>query len=107
MKADHERAIGLLQPLKASYRKWNHITVDFVCGLLRTLNGHDTIWVIIDQLTNATHFILMRLNYSIDKLSELYIQKVAYLHAVPYPSYPTRTPYLLQIIGRAYRNIGH
>lgn len=28
--------------------KWEHVTMDFVCRLPRSNNGHEAIWVIVD-----------------------------------------------------------
>lgn len=51
VKASHERAGRLLQPLEVPSWKWDHITMDFICRLPKTLAGHDIIWVIVDRLT--------------------------------------------------------
>jgi hypothetical protein len=57
--------------------------MDFLVGLPRTLAGHDAIWVIVDRLTKAAHFIPIRVKYSLEKLTELYIQEIVRLHGVP------------------------
>nr|GFC32503.1 putative reverse transcriptase domain, ribonuclease H-like domain, aspartic peptidase domain protein [Tanacetum cinerariifolium] len=31
--------------------------MDFIIGLLRTLSGYDSIWVIVDRLTKSAHFL--------------------------------------------------
>src|SRR3954464_590101 len=66
--------------------------MDLVCGLPRTPGGHDTIWVVVDRLTKAAHFIPIRLNYPIDKLSDLYIREVVRLHGVPLSIVSDRDP---------------
>ena len=48
VKAEHQRLEGLLQPLPIPEWKWEHVTMDFVVGLPRSLKGHDAIWVIVD-----------------------------------------------------------
>lgn len=45
VKVDHEKASGLLQPLEVPNWKWDHLTMDFVCGLPKALEGHDRILV--------------------------------------------------------------
>ena len=57
--------------------------MDFVSGLPRTVKGHDSIWVIIDRMTKLTHFLLVRTTYTVDKVTEVYIQEIVRLHGVP------------------------
>ena len=57
--------------------------MDFVCGLPRSPKNHDAIWVVVDRLTKSTHFIPIRMHYSLDKLVELYINEIVRLHGVP------------------------
>ena len=57
--------------------------MDFVTGLPRTVEGYDTIWVIVDRLTKTAHFIPTKITYSLEKLAELYISNVVRLHGVP------------------------
>jgi transposase InsO family protein len=40
-------------------------------------------WVIVDRLTNVTHFIPVRTTYGGDKLAKLYIYNILKLHGVP------------------------
>ncbi|GJZ65509.1 putative reverse transcriptase domain-containing protein [Tanacetum coccineum] len=57
--------------------KWEGIAMDFndkVC--LATSSGHDTIWVIIDRLTNSAYFIPMREDYKMDRLARLYLNDI-------------------------------
>ncbi|TYH24555.1 hypothetical protein ES288_A03G101600v1 [Gossypium darwinii] len=57
--------------------------MDFVTGLPLTPKKKDVIWVVVDRLTKSAHFILVRTNYSLDKLVELYIDEIVRLHGVP------------------------
>ena len=51
VKVEHKRPTGLLQPLPIFEMKWENVTMDLVFGLPRSPRGHDTIWMIVDQLT--------------------------------------------------------
>ncbi len=57
--------------------------MDFVMGLPRTSKNHDAVWVIVDRLTNSAYFLLIRMDYSLDRLAKLYINEVVRLHGVP------------------------
>ncbi|GJX75856.1 putative reverse transcriptase domain-containing protein [Tanacetum coccineum] len=50
VKAEHQRPSGLLQQPEIPEWKWDKITMDFITKLPRSKNGHDTIWVIIDEI---------------------------------------------------------
>ncbi|KAJ9556187.1 hypothetical protein OSB04_010801 [Centaurea solstitialis] len=83
VKAEHQKPYGSLQPLDIPEWKWEHITMDFVTKLPRTLRGHDTIWVIVDRLTKSAHFLEMRETLPMDKLAKLYIKEIVRRHGVP------------------------
>jgi hypothetical protein len=65
VKADYMKSEGLLQPLSISEWKWDDISTDFIVGLPLTAHKFDSIWVIVDQLSKSTHFILIRTNYNV------------------------------------------
>ncbi|GJS81385.1 putative reverse transcriptase domain-containing protein [Tanacetum coccineum] len=49
---DIQRPSRLLVQPKIPEWKWDNITMDFVTKLPKTSQGYDTIWVIVDRLTN-------------------------------------------------------
>ncbi|GJT56253.1 putative reverse transcriptase domain-containing protein [Tanacetum coccineum] len=63
--------------------KWENITMDFVTKLPKTSTDQDTIWVIVDRLTKSTHFLPMRENDSMEKLTRQYLKEVVTRHGVP------------------------
>ena len=92
MKAEHQRPAGFLQPLSIPEWKWEHITMDFVTGLPRTLGGDNAIWVIVDPLTKSAHFLPMKVNFSMDRLASLYIKEIVRMHGVPASIVSDRDP---------------
>ncbi|GKE11593.1 putative reverse transcriptase domain-containing protein [Tanacetum coccineum] len=52
-------------------------------AMLRTSNGYDTVWVIVDRLTKSAHFLPMKENDSMDKLARLYLKEVVTRHGIP------------------------
>ena len=71
MKAEHQVPSGLLQPIRIPEWKWDRITMDFVVRLPLTRRKYDSIWVVVDRLAKSAHFLLVRTDYSLDKLTEL------------------------------------
>ncbi|CAL2257016.1 unnamed protein product [Prunus armeniaca] len=57
VKAEQQKPTAFMQPLPIPEWKWEHITMDFVFKLPRTLKGHDGILVIVDRLTKSAHFL--------------------------------------------------
>ena len=82
VKAEHQRPAGLLQPLPVSEWKWDHITMDFVSGLPRTNKGKNSVWVIVDRLTKAAHFLAVKTTDTMVTLSRLYSEEIVRLHGV-------------------------
>ena len=37
----------------------------------------------MDKLTKSAHFLLVRLDYSMDRLTELYVSEIVKLHGIP------------------------
>ncbi|KAA3487973.1 reverse transcriptase [Gossypium australe] len=50
--------------------------MDFVSGLPLTPTKKDSVWVIINCLTKSAHFLLVRTDYSLQKLAKLYVSEI-------------------------------
>jgi len=79
-KVEHQKPAGFLQSLDVPEWKWDSIVMDFVVALPKTQRKFDSIWVIVDRLTKSAHFILVRTNYNVAKLAEIYIEEIVRLH---------------------------
>ena len=66
--------------------------MDFVIGLPKTLGVNNVIWVIVDRLTKSAHFLLMKVNFSMDHLVSLYIKEIVRMHGVPVSIVSDRDP---------------
>ncbi|TYK03504.1 putative Retrotransposon protein [Cucumis melo var. makuwa] len=64
VKAPRQKPTGLLHPLSVPGWKWESVSMDFITGLSRTLNGHTVIWVVVDRLTKSAHFIPGKSTYT-------------------------------------------
>ncbi|KAD3067059.1 hypothetical protein E3N88_34939 [Mikania micrantha] len=83
VKTEHQKPSGLLQQPEIPQWKWEQISMDFITKLPRTVGGYDTIWVIVDRLTKSAHFLPIREDYKMEKLSSIYIKEVVSRHGVP------------------------
>jgi hypothetical protein len=57
--------------------------MDFIVGLPHTCTGYNSIWVVVDRLTKAAHFILVKTTYNSAVLAELYMPQIVCLHGIP------------------------
>nr|GEV22804.1 hypothetical protein [Tanacetum cinerariifolium] len=80
------------------------IAMDFVTKLPRTSSGHDIIWVIVDRLTKSAHFLPMREDYKMDRLSRLYLNEISMQEALGTRSNQS-TGYHPQTDGQSERTI--
>nr|GFA32142.1 putative reverse transcriptase domain-containing protein [Tanacetum cinerariifolium] len=62
--------------VKKDIALYERISMNFVTKLPRTNNGHDAIWVIVEQLTKSTYFLPMREDYKMDRLARLYLSEI-------------------------------
>ena len=66
--------------------------MDFVSKLPPIIQRHDDIWVVVDRLTKATHFLPIREKFSPQKLAELFMNHIVSLHGVPVSIISDRDP---------------
>jgi hypothetical protein len=83
IKEEYQRPAGLLQQLQIPQWKWDKIGMDFKVGLPCTRAGYNSIWVVVDCLTKAAHFIPVKTTYNSTMLAELYMSRIVSLHGVP------------------------
>ncbi|GJU58627.1 putative reverse transcriptase domain-containing protein [Tanacetum coccineum] len=83
VKIEYQKPSGLLVQPEIPQWKWENITMDFVTKLPKTATGQDTIWVIVDRLTKSAHFLPMREDDTLEKLTRQYLKEVVSKHRVP------------------------
>ena len=66
--------------------------MDFVSDFPLTQKKHDLVWVIVDILKKSAHFLSVCLDYSMDRLTELYVSEIVRLHGIPLPIVFGRDP---------------
>nr|GFA41838.1 reverse transcriptase domain-containing protein [Tanacetum cinerariifolium] len=103
VKAEHQKQSGLLVQPEIPQWKWDNIAMDFVTKLPKTSSGYDTIWVIVDRLTKFAHFLPMREDDSMDKLTKLYMKEVVTRHGIPVSIISDRDPMFASNFWRAFQ----
>ncbi|GKD30683.1 putative reverse transcriptase domain-containing protein, partial [Tanacetum coccineum] len=83
VKIEYQKPSGLLVQPESPQWKWENIMMDFVTKLPKTATGQDTIWVIVDRLTKSAHFLPMREDDTLEKLTRQYLKEVVSRHGVP------------------------
>ncbi|GJZ68350.1 putative reverse transcriptase domain-containing protein [Tanacetum coccineum] len=83
VKIEYKKPSRLLVQTEIPQWKWENITMDFVTKLPKTAAGQDTIWVIVDRLTKSAHFLPMREDDTLEKLTRQYLKEVVSRHGVP------------------------
>ena len=62
--------------------KWEDVNMDFIMSLPRTERQHDSIWVIIDRISNSSHFIPVKVSHSAEDYAKFYLREMVRFHAV-------------------------
>ncbi|GKD39215.1 putative reverse transcriptase domain-containing protein [Tanacetum coccineum] len=83
VKVEYQKSSSLLVQPDIPQWKWENITMDFVTKLPKTATDQDTIWVIVDRLTMSAHFLPMREDDTLEKLTRQYLKEVVSRHGVP------------------------
>jgi hypothetical protein len=82
MKTSQHIPYGILNPLPVPEYPWRDISIDFVTGL-PVSEGHDMIWVVIDQLTKIRYFVPYSTTIDAKELANLFIMNIFHLHGLP------------------------
>ena len=77
VKVEHQHPAGLLQPLLVPEWKWEVISMDFITGLPMTWRQHDSIMVVVDKLTKAAHFILVKSMHKTDDIAKIFMKDIS------------------------------
>ena len=104
VKAEYQKPSGLLQQPEIPQWKWEQISMDFVTKLPRTAKGHDSIWVVVDRLTNSEHFLPIREDYRMERLARIYIDEIGVCHGVPISIISDRDSRFTSRFGSHFKN---
>lgn len=84
MKAHRPRNQGLLKPLQIAEGRWRHLSMDFVTGLPKTIDGQDMILVVVDRFSKRAHFVACRETLTSQGVIDLLFRYVFGYHGFPH-----------------------
>nr|GEZ71395.1 reverse transcriptase domain-containing protein [Tanacetum cinerariifolium] len=82
----------------------DNITMDFFTKVPKSLQGYDTIWVIVDRLTKSAIFTPIRETDPMDKLARKFLKKVVTRHGIPVSIISDRDPRFPSSFWRSLQN---
>ena len=57
--------------------------MDFIIGLPKNFRQHDSIMVVVEKLSKATHFIFVKSTYKAVNIANIFMKEIFRLHGVP------------------------
>jgi hypothetical protein len=57
--------------------------MDFITNIPITNKKHDSIMVVVDTLTKATHFLPVNLTHKESNIDDVYLREISRLHGIP------------------------
>ena len=91
-KYDRGKQPGLLQPLPIPDAPWESISMDFIFGLPKSLQGNTGIWTIVDRFSKQAHFIPVKKTIKAHQMATLFISQIFKYHGLPTSIVSDRDP---------------
>lgn len=91
MQGENVAYPGLLQPLPIPETVWQDLSMDFIKGLPKAA-GKEVIYVVVDRLSKAAHFMPLKHPYSALDVAQLFMDGIFRLHGMPKTIVSDRDP---------------
>ena len=82
-KANHQKSMGLLQPLPRPDDRWTEISMDFVGPLPKTPRGADFLLVIVDRYSKMIQLIATHQRLKAAELADIFFRHIVRLFGIP------------------------
>jgi hypothetical protein len=83
VKDKHRDRMCFLHSLPIPGKKWEVVTIDFITKSPRTIRQHDSTMVVVDKLTKASHFFLVKMTHATTNIAEIYMREISRMHEIP------------------------
>ena len=107
VKHDRGKAPCLLQPLPIPNTPWESISMDFIFGLPKSIQGNTGIWTIVDRFSKQAHFIPIKKTIKAHHMTKLFISQIFKYHGLPTSIVSDRDPRLTSLFWKGlFENLG-
>ena len=107
VKYDRGKAPGLLQPLPIPEGPWQSISMDFIFGLPKSIQGNTGIWTIVDRFSKQAHFLPVKKTIKAKHMANLFMFHIFKHHGLPSSIISDRDPRMTSLFWRGlFENLG-
>ena len=83
VKAERVKIPRKLQPLSIPKIKWEYISMDFIARLPKPTRNFDSIFVLVDKLTNVAQLVTVKTSAIAVDIAHIYLKDIVRLHGIP------------------------
>ncbi|MCO5602860.1 hypothetical protein L7F22_056999 [Adiantum nelumboides] len=108
VKYERGKPSGLLQPLPIPDAPWQSISMDFIFGLPRSIQGNNGIWTIVDRFSKQAHFFLPdKKTIKAKNMATMFISQIFKYHGMPSSIVYDRDPRMTSLFWQGmFENLG-
>ncbi|MCO5586475.1 hypothetical protein L7F22_040415 [Adiantum nelumboides] len=107
VKYERGKSLGLLQPLPIPDVPWQSISMDFVFGLPRSIQGNNGIWTIVDRFSKQAHFLPIKKTIKAKNMATMFISQIFKYHGMPSSIVSDRDPRMTSLFWQGlFENLG-
>ena len=103
VKVEHQKPGGMTQEIDIPTWKWDVINMDFITGIPCTHRQNDSLWVIVDRMTQSSYFLAVKTTDSAEDYAKLYINDIVRLHGVPLSIISNRGPQFISHFWKSFK----
>jgi hypothetical protein len=83
------------------------VTINFINKLPKKVKQHDSIMVVVDNLTKAVHFVSVNMTHIETNIAKISMKEIARLHGIPKTIFSDRdTKVYFKLLERIFKGFG-